>query len=116
MGYDISDYHKIDPDYGTLEDVDRLVADLHKRNMKLVMDLVVNHTSDQASSVEASLSSGRYKSNKSWQMLTLQHAWFKASKSSKDDPKRDWYIWRDPKYNANGERIPPNNWKSTFGS
>src|SRR5436305_6257258 len=69
MGYDISDYRDIDPRYGTLEDVDALAAGLHERGLKLLMDLVVNHTSDQ-------------------------HEWFKQSRSSKDNKYRDWYIWR----------------------
>ncbi|EKM51645.1 glycoside hydrolase family 13 protein [Phanerochaete carnosa HHB-10118-sp] len=82
MGYDIADYESIDPRFGTLEDWDRLLEGVHKRGMKLLMDLVVNHTSDQ-------------------------HAWFK-------DPKRDWYIWRSPRYDADGNRMPPNNWESIF--
>ncbi|EAL17183.1 hypothetical protein CNBN0120 [Cryptococcus deneoformans B-3501A] len=90
MGYDISNYRQIDKRYGSLEDWDRLLAALHQRGMKLVMDLVVNHTSDQ-------------------------HPWFKESRSSRDNPKRDWYIWRPPRYNEKNERIPPNNWKGTFG-
>ncbi|KAF8579715.1 glycoside hydrolase family 13 protein [Ramaria rubella] len=91
MGYDISNYRVIDQRYGTLEDWDALVADLHSRGMKLMMDLVVNHTSDQ-------------------------HEWFLASRSSKThNPKRDWYIWRPAKYSANGTRNPPNNWESEFG-
>ena len=68
-GYDISDYQDIDPMFGTLEDFDALVAGLHERGMRLVMDLVVNHTSDEP-------------------------PWFEASRSAKDSPKRDWYIWR----------------------
>ncbi|KIJ60143.1 glycoside hydrolase family 13 protein [Hydnomerulius pinastri MD-312] len=88
MGYDISDYRDIDPQYGTLEDWDNLLKGVHERGMKLMMDLVVNHTSDE-------------------------HQWFLQSKASKDDPKRDWYIWRPPKH-VNGTRLPPNNWKSVF--
>ncbi|KAI9461128.1 glycoside hydrolase family 13 protein [Boletus coccyginus] len=88
MGYDISDYRDIDPRYGSLADWDRLLQGVHERGMKLIMDLVVNHTSDQ-------------------------HEWFQQSKSSKDDPKRDWYIWRPPRY-VDGQRLPPNNWKSVF--
>ena len=67
-GYDISDYEDVDPLFGTLADVDRLIAGLHERGMKLVMDLVVNHSSDE-------------------------HAWFVESRASKDNPKRDFYIW-----------------------
>ncbi|CAE7108312.1 unnamed protein product [Rhizoctonia solani] len=89
MGYDISDYQDVDPRYGTLEDWDELLKETHKLGMRLVMDLVVNHTSDQ-------------------------HAWFKESRSSKSNPKRDWYIWRPPKFDAEGNRKPPNNWESFF--
>ncbi|ORY35315.1 putative hydrolase [Naematelia encephala] len=91
MGYDISNYQKIDPQYGTLQDWDDIRDACHERGMKLVMDLVVNHTSDQ-------------------------HEWFKQSRSSRSNPKRDWYIWHTGKINENGERIPPNNWKSSFGA
>ncbi|GAM60430.1 alpha-glucosidase [Vibrio ishigakensis] len=80
-GYDISDYHGILDEFGTMEDFDRLLAETHKRGMKLILDLVPNHTSDE-------------------------HAWFEESRSSKDSPKRDWYIWRDK------EDI--NNWESIF--
>ncbi|KAJ7237909.1 glycoside hydrolase family 13 protein [Mycena haematopus] len=89
MGYDISDYRDIDPRYGTLKDWDNLLAGLHRRGMKLMMDLVVNHTSDE-------------------------HDWFIESRSSKTNPKRDWYIWRPPKYDDAGNRQPPNNWKAQF--
>ncbi|KAJ8487936.1 hypothetical protein ONZ45_g14138 [Pleurotus djamor] len=89
MGYDISDYCDIDKRYGTLEDWDRLLKGAHDRGIKLVMDLVVNHSSDE-------------------------HKWFIESRSSKDNPKRDWYIWRPPKYDSEGNRHPPNNWKSVF--
>jgi len=85
-GYDISDYTAIDPVYGTMEDFDRLVAEAQKHNIRVIMDYVINHTSDQ-------------------------HAWFKESASSKTNPKRDWYIWRDGK----GPGLPPNNWQSWFG-
>ncbi|TFK23722.1 alpha amylase [Coprinopsis marcescibilis] len=89
MGYDISDYRDIDPRYGTLQDWDNLLKAVHDRGMKLMMDLVVNHTSDE-------------------------HSWFTQSRSSKSDPKRDWYIWRPPKYDCHGNRQPPNNWKAVF--
>lgn len=85
FGYDISDYCAIAPEYGTMADFDRLLAEAKKRNIKILMDFVVNHTSDK-------------------------HPWFEESRSSKDNPKRDWYIWRDGK---NGG--PPNNWQSLFG-
>jgi oligo-1,6-glucosidase len=83
-GYDISDYTAIDPIFGNLEDFDELLAGLHARDIKLILDLVVNHTSDE-------------------------HPWFIESRSSRDNPKRDWYIWRDPKDNRE-----PNNWGSFF--
>ncbi len=86
FGYDISDYTAIDPQYGTLADFDRLVAEAKKRNIRIVIDLVLNHTSDK-------------------------HAWFQESASSKDNPKRDWYVWRD----GEGPGKPPNNWQSVFG-
>ncbi|CAM1507213.1 Fc.00g068540.m01.CDS01 [Cosmosporella sp. VM-42] len=89
MGYDISDYKTIDPKYGHISDVDVLKDKLHERNIKLVLDLVMNHTSDQ-------------------------HEWFKESRKSKDNPFRDWYIWKPPKYDLEGNRQPPNNWKSVF--
>ncbi|OOQ84624.1 Alpha-glucosidase [Penicillium brasilianum] len=90
MGYDVADYRSIHAPYGTVEDVQELIDQLHAHDMRILMDLVVNHTSDQ-------------------------HAWFKESRSSKSNPKRDWYIWRDPKYDAQGNRKEPNNWKSLFG-
>jgi oligo-1,6-glucosidase len=90
MGYDISDYEDIDPTYGTLSDVDHLISELKKRDMKLMMDLVVNHTSNE-------------------------HPWFLESKSSKSSPKRDWYIWKPAKFNEKGERVPPNNWSQLLG-
>ncbi|KAF7974157.1 hypothetical protein HWV62_13271 [Athelia sp. TMB] len=91
MGYDIADYMNVDKMYGTLPDWDRLLKGCHERGMKLMMDLVVNHTSDE-------------------------HAWFKESRGGGkvNNPKRDWYIWRPPKYDAQGNRQPPNNWKSIF--
>ncbi|KAH8909764.1 glycoside hydrolase [Coniochaeta sp. PMI_546] len=89
MGYDISDYEKVYPPYGTVEDMDTLIEACHSRGMRLILDLVINHTSDQ-------------------------HAWFKESRSSKTNPKRDWYIWKPPRYDANGERQPPTNWRSYF--
>ncbi|EXJ57538.1 trehalose-6-phosphate hydrolase [Cladophialophora yegresii CBS 114405] len=89
MGYDISDYRAIDALYGTMEDHDDLIKGLHDRGLKYVMDLVVNHTSDQ-------------------------HEWFRQSRSSKDNPYRDWYFWRPPRYDEAGNRMPPNNWESAF--
>ncbi len=89
FGYDISDYTAIDPKYGTLNDFDRLVTEARKHNIGIIMDLVLNHTSDK-------------------------HPWFKESASSRTNPKADWYVWRDPKM-VNGHREPPNNWISLFG-
>ena len=86
FGYDISDYENIDPAYGTLADFDRLVAEAKKRDIKILMDMVMNHTSDK-------------------------HKWFIESASSKTNPKRDWYVWKDGK----GPGQPPNNWISDFG-
>ena len=84
-GYDISDYKNIHPDYGTMDDFRQLLDEAHKRNIRIIMDLVLNHTSDQ-------------------------HPWFLESKSSKENPKRDWYIWHPP---CNGKA--PNNWRTNFG-
>ncbi len=84
-GYDISDYQAIMDEFGTMEDLEELMELLHQRNIKLIMDLVLNHSSDE-------------------------HQWFKESRQSKDNPYRDYYIWRDGK---NGG--PPNNWKAFFG-
>ncbi len=86
FGYDVADYTDIHPMFGTLADFDLLLEQAHERGIKILLDLVPNHTSDE-------------------------HAWFVESRSSRDNPKRDWYIWRDPK--ADGS--PPNNWRSFFG-
>lgn len=86
FGYDVSDYENIDPMYGTLKDFDLLQSEANKRGIRILLDFVVNHTSDQ-------------------------HKWFLDSKSSKTSAHRDWYIWRDGK----GMGQPPNNWESTFG-
>ena len=83
-GYDISDYRDIADDFGTMDDFNNLLSEVHKRKMKLIIDLVVNHTSDE-------------------------HQWFIESKSSKDNPKRDWYIWKPGK-----NEKEPNNWESIF--
>jgi alpha-glucosidase len=86
FGYDVSDYENVDPQFGTLADFDRLVSEAHKRDIKVICDFVINHTSDQ-------------------------HPFFKESRSSRSNPKRNWYVWRDPK--PNGEA--PNNMSSAFG-
>lgn len=86
-GYDISDYYSIAPEFGSMDDMDNLIAEADKRGIKIVMDLVVNHTSSE-------------------------HPWFIESKSSKDNPKRDWYIWKDAKQDGS----EPNNWESFFES
>jgi alpha-glucosidase len=86
FGYDISDYTGVDPKFGSLDDFDRLVQAAHVRGIHIVMDMVLNHTSDQ-------------------------HPWFLQSSSAKDNPYRDWYIWADPKPGGG----PPNNWQSVFG-
>jgi alpha-glucosidase len=86
FGYDISDYTNIDPLFGTLDDFDQLLAAAHKHGLKVILDLVPNHTSDQ-------------------------HPWFSESRAVRDNPKHDWYIWRDP---APGGGVP-NNWLSEFG-
>ncbi|HZQ52093.1 MAG TPA: alpha-glucosidase [Bryobacteraceae bacterium] len=86
FGYDISDYRAIDSQFGTMADFDRLMAEAKKRNIRVINDLVLNHTSDQ-------------------------HPWFIESKSSRTNPKANWYIWHDPKPGGG----PPNNWQSIFG-
>jgi len=86
FGYDITDYCAIDRVFGTFTDFDRLVGEIHRRGLKIILDFVPNHTSDQ-------------------------HPWFAESRSTRSNPKRDWYIWRDGK--ADG--FPPNNWVSQFG-
>ncbi|KAK7890546.1 hypothetical protein LTR67_007754 [Exophiala xenobiotica] len=91
MGYDIADYKVIDPIYGSVDDVDNLVSELKKRDMKLMMDLVVNHTSNE-------------------------HDWFLESRSSKTNPKRNWYIWKPPKSVSDaGVPEPPTNWAQILG-
>ena len=85
-GYDIADYTGINPDFGTMQDFDELISQADKRGIKIVMDLVFNHSSDQ-------------------------HKWFLASRSSRTNPKSDWYIWRDAKPDGS----PPTNWRSIFG-
>ncbi|KAF5707591.1 alpha-glucosidase (maltase) [Fusarium mundagurra] len=92
MGYDISDYKDIYPPYGTMADHDSLIRGLHDRGLKYILDLVVNHTSDQ-------------------------HPWFKEARSSKNSRYRDWYFWRPARRDPEtGNRIPPNNWESFFST
>jgi alpha-glucosidase len=85
FGYDIRDYQNVDPQYGTLADFDRLVKEAHQRGIRVICDMVLNHTSDQ-------------------------HPWFLESRPSRRSPRRDWYIWHDPRGDG-----PPNNWYSAFG-
>ena len=87
-GYDITNFRAINPEYGTMQDFEALLKEMHDRDMKMVIDFVLNHTS-------------------------VDHPWFKYSASSKDNPKRDWYIWRDGK--KSGGKKPPNNWKTMTG-
>ncbi|HSM71483.1 MAG TPA: alpha-glucosidase [Anaerolineales bacterium] len=97
-GYDISDYTDVAPEYGTLDDFKHFLAESHKRNLRVILDLVLNHTSDE-------------------------HPWFLESKSSRDNPKADWYVWLDSplpqghvpeRVDGAGVRVPPNNWQSCF--
>ena len=85
-GYDVSDYYSVDPDYGTLKDMDELLSQSKRQNVRVLLDFVLTYTSDQ-------------------------NKWFQEAKSSRTNPKRDWYIWRDGK----GPQQPPNNWTSLFG-
>lgn len=90
FGYDISDYRDVDPIFGTLADADRLIAEAHRRKLRIVFDLVINHTSDR-------------------------HPWFVEARSSRDNPKHDWYIWKPRADSANGRRLKkPNNWVCQF--
>ena len=86
FGYDVSDYRDVDPIFGTLEDFDTLVARAHELGLKVLIDQVYSHTSDE-------------------------HAWFEESRSSRDNPKHDWYVWADAKPDGS----PPSNWQSVFG-
>ncbi|MDF4002355.1 alpha-glucosidase [Luteibacter sp. PPL552] len=102
FGYDIADYRSVDPRYGTLADMDRLIAQAHRRHIHVLLDMVLNHTSDK-------------------------HPWFMASAASRDNPKADWYVWNDgldaaspgvtplQKRNVHDGKVPPNNWQSMFG-
>ncbi len=86
FGYDVSDYEDVHPDFGDLKTMDRLIEEAHKRGIRVILDFVPNHSSSE-------------------------HPWFRESRSSKDSPKRDWYVWRD----AKPEGSPPNNWIAQFG-
>jgi alpha-glucosidase len=86
FGYDVSDYCDVDPLFGTLDDFDRLLAEAHERGIRVIVDWVPNHTSDR-------------------------HPWFLESRSSRDNPRRDWYVWRD----GGGPDRRPNNWRAAFG-
>ena len=86
FGYDVADYTGIAPIFGTMDDFDRLLAAIHARGLRLILDFVPNHTSDQ-------------------------HPWFLESRSSRTNPKRDWYLWHD----SAPDNAPPNNWMSHFG-
>ncbi len=91
LGYDVSDHGSVDPLFGTEADFDRLVVEAHRRGLRIILDLVLNHTSDR-------------------------HPWFRSSRSSREGPFADWYLWRDPSgYGPDGEPLPPNNWTSYFG-
>ena len=91
LGYDVSDHERVDPLFGTEADFDRLVEAAHRRGIRVVLDLVMNHTS-------------------------AQHPWFLDSRARRDGPHGDWYLWRDPSgYGPGGEPLPPNNWVSYFG-
>jgi oligo-1,6-glucosidase len=91
MGYDVSDYQDTHLPYGSLDQMEELIRAAHGLGMSVILDLVINHTSDQ-------------------------HDWFLESRATKFNPKRDWYIWRPAKYDEQGNRQPPNNWRSNFGS
>jgi alpha-glucosidase len=86
FGYDVSDYRNVDPIFGTLDDFDRLIAEARRLDLKIIIDMVISHTSDQ-------------------------HDWFKQSRSSRDNDKADWYVWAD----AAPDGTAPNNWLAIFG-
>jgi glycosidase len=88
-GYDVSDFYNVDELFGTMDDAKELIKQAHDRGIRIILDLVMNQTSDE-------------------------HPWFVESRSSKDNPKRDWYIWQDGKYDKTGSMLPPNNWASFF--
>ncbi|MBN1218185.1 MAG: DUF3459 domain-containing protein [Anaerolineae bacterium] len=88
FGYDVSNYTDIGPEFGTMNDFKTLLAEAHRRNIRIILDLILNHTSHQ-------------------------HPWFKEASSSKDNPKRNWYIWHNGKPGASSK--PPNNWQAAFG-
>jgi alpha-glucosidase len=90
FGYDISDYESVDPQYGTMADFDHLVAEAKKRNIRIILDMVLNHTSDK-------------------------HKWFVDAAASRGSEKHDFYVWSDGRAGANGPHLPPNNWVSLFG-
>src|SRR5262249_3151719 len=90
FGYDISDYESIDPQYGTLADFDRLLAEARRHHIRLILDMVLNHTSDQ-------------------------HPWFVDAQRSRSSAPHDFYGWNDGKTDSAGKHIPPNNWVSLFG-
>src|SRR5438270_10873249 len=90
FGYDISDYENVDPQYGTLKDFDRLVEEAKKRNIRVILDMGLNHTSDK-------------------------HKWSIESASSRTNTKRDWYVWNDGKPGPNGKRVSTNNWVRVVG-
>ena len=90
VGYDVSDHATVDPLFGGDAAFDRFVDEAHRRGIRVILDLVMNHTSDQ-------------------------HPWFQASRSSRDNPYADWYLWLDPSGEAEGRPLPPNNWLSWFG-
>ncbi|GIJ98560.1 hypothetical protein Aspvir_000678 [Aspergillus viridinutans] len=92
MGYDISDYRKVNPVFGTMQDMELLIQETHRRGLRLILDIALNHTA-------------------------TEHEWFQTSRRARKDPslgKRDWYFWSEGKVDEFGNRIPPNNWESTF--
>ncbi|PKX98967.1 glycoside hydrolase family 13 protein [Aspergillus novofumigatus IBT 16806] len=92
MGYDISDYRKVNPVFGTMQDMELLIEETHRRGLRLILDIALNHTA-------------------------TEHEWFQTSRRARKDPslgKRDWYFWSEGKLDEFGNRIPPNNWESTF--
>jgi glycosidase len=87
FGYDITGYRDVAPEYGTLDDAQRLIDEAHRRGLKVIFDLVLNHTSDE-------------------------HPWFVESRTSRTNPRADWYVWSDGRRDRRGRPVPPNNWRS----
>lgn len=107
--YDISDYRKVNPVYGTMEDVELLIRETHQRNLRIILDIALNHTASTVSIIFIEILI--------LPLISPKHEWFQTSRRARKDPslgKGDWYFWSEGKLDAHGNRVPPNNWESTF--